>query len=279
MNSRSIWKGNLAYLVGGNIPVSIHTATRDNDYHFHQLCKNGHRINYLKFCEVENRALEESEITKAFEVSKDQHIIITKEELEKIKLNSNKEINIKEYVATKDINAIFIEKSYYIIPDVKNAGVPTAFVLLSKALQKNDKVGIATWTYRDKEHVAIIRSYKGGLLMQTLFYNDEIKNLKEIDKSDKRKIKIPTDTLALCDQLIEAKSNGFHIKKYKDSYRIELGKLIDAKVKKQEYVELTDLTLIDSEQNKQTTTEPDIVKQLKDSLKPTDKDDGDSDKK
>jgi DNA end-binding protein Ku len=113
------WKGSISFgLV--NIPVGVYLATEGTEFSFNQLCANGHRIRYKKWCPVEEREVAYSEIKKGHEVTKDQYIIIDKQDLDKIKLKTTNTIDIKEFLDEKELDPIMIEKSYYVAPDNKN---------------------------------------------------------------------------------------------------------------------------------------------------------------
>jgi DNA end-binding protein Ku len=109
MAARSIWKGSISFgLV--NIPVKVFTATEHDEYSsFNQLCKKGHRIKYKKWCPVEKREIPYSEIKKGYEISKDNYIVMEKEDLEKIKLKTTNTIEINELIKSEDFDPIFIE--------------------------------------------------------------------------------------------------------------------------------------------------------------------------
>ena len=120
MGSKSIWKGSISFgLV--NIPIKLYSTTDYNDgYSFNQLDQEGHKIQYKKWCPVEQREIPYSEIKKGYEISKDKYVLIEKEDLEKIKVKTTKTIDIKEFIDTKEFDPILIEKSYYVAPDNGN---------------------------------------------------------------------------------------------------------------------------------------------------------------
>jgi DNA end-binding protein Ku len=113
----SMWKGNISFgLV--NIPVKLYTATdTSKDISFNQLDSKGHRIQYKKWCPVEEREVPYSEIRKGYEIAKDQYVVIEKKDLEKIAVESTRTINIKEFIDEQELDPLFVEKSYYIAPD------------------------------------------------------------------------------------------------------------------------------------------------------------------
>jgi len=227
---KSVWKGSIGFgLV--NIPVKLYLAIREREIPLHSLCKNGHRIVYKRWCPVEDREVTWQELKKGFEISKDKYVVLDKEDLEKIKIPSTKTIEIKEFVDSQ-IDPIYIEKSYYVVPD-KNG--ERAYALLFQTLALANKVGIGKFTMKDKEHVVALRAYKKGLLLQTLYYESEIismdllAELEELPKPEKKE-------LELAQMLVEKLSKEeFDISKFKDEYTEALKQLIQAKVAGKSY--------------------------------------------
>jgi DNA end-binding protein Ku len=117
MAARAIWKGSISFgLV--NIPIQVFSATQKEDYtSFNQLCDKGHKIKYKKWCPVEEREVPWSEIKKEYEITKNDYVILEKEEIENIKLKTTNTIEVKEFIDAEEFDPIFIEKNYYVGPD------------------------------------------------------------------------------------------------------------------------------------------------------------------
>ena len=117
-SARAVWKGSISFgLV--NIPIQVFFATQKEEYtSFNQLCNKGHKIKYKKWCPVEEREVQWSEIKKGYEITKDTYVVLEKEDLEGIKLKTNNTIEIKEFIKSEEFDPIFIDKSYYIEPDL-----------------------------------------------------------------------------------------------------------------------------------------------------------------
>jgi DNA end-binding protein Ku len=113
MAARAIWKGSISFgLV--NIPIQVFSATQKEDYtSFNQLCENGHKIKYKKWCPVEEREVPWSEIKKGYEITKNNYVVLEKEEIENIKLKSTNTIEVKEFIDAEEFDAIFIEELLY----------------------------------------------------------------------------------------------------------------------------------------------------------------------
>jgi DNA end-binding protein Ku len=262
MAARSIWKGNISFgLV--NIPIQVFSATQKEDYtSFNQLCEKGHKIKYKKWCPVEEREVSWDEIKKGYEVTKNEYVVIEKEDFEGIKLKTNNTIEVKEFVDSEDFDPIFIEKNYYIGPDPGKKKTETsskAYSLLVKILNETNKVAIGKVVLREKEHLVALRAYQRGLVMHQLRYLDEIRPMDEIGKLESLQ-KVDSKELALGKTLVEnLTTEKFDPGQYSDTYAKELEKLIEAKSKGQKVVSKKE-----EEEPEETT---DILEALKASLK------------
>jgi DNA end-binding protein Ku len=243
----TVWTGSISFgLV--NIPVKLYTATdTSKDFSFNQLDGKGHRIRYKKWCPVEEREIPYSEIQKGFEIAKDQYVVIEKQDLAKIAVESTRTIDIKEFVDEQELDPLFVEKSYYIAPDSadkgrrnkgKNSSTATiqdkAYSLLVKVLHDTKKAAIGKVVLRsEKEHLVAIRAYQRGLVMHTLHYISEIKPLEAITEISETKVPaIDEKERSLGQLLVEnLTSKDFDISRYNDEYTEELEKLINAKAK------------------------------------------------
>ena len=262
MAARSIWKGSISFgLV--NIPIQVFSATHKEDYtSFNQLCENGHKIKYKKWCPVEEREVLWSEIKKGYEIAKNQYVVIEKEDIEKIKLKTTNTVEVKEFIDSEDFDPIFIEKNYYVGPDPgkkKSETSSKAYSLFVKILNETKKIAIGKVVLRDKEQLVALRAYQRGLVMHQLKYLDEIRPMDEIGGLDSSQ-KIDAKELSLGKSLVENLiTEKFDPGQYSDSYAKELEKLIEAKSKGQE------VTIKDGEEKTEETT--DILEALKASLK------------
>jgi DNA end-binding protein Ku len=243
----TIWTGSISFgLV--NVPVKLYTTIdTSKDFSFNQLDKEGHRIRYKKWCPVEEREVEYSEIKKGYEIAKDQYVVIETQDLEKIAVESTRTINIKEFIDERELDPLFVEKSYYIAPDssdkrsrkkAKANPAPTvqdkAYSLLVKVLHDTKKAAIGKVVLRgEKERLVAIRAYQRGLVLHTLHYLSEIKPLEAITEISEAKVPpIDEKERALGQLLVEnLTSKDFDISRYHDEYTDELEKLINAKAK------------------------------------------------
>jgi DNA end-binding protein Ku len=262
MAARAIWKGSISFgLV--NIPIHAFSATQKEDYtSFNQLCDNGHKIKYKKWCPVEEREVPWSEIKKGYEITKNNYVVLEKEEMDNVRLKSTNTIEIKEFINAKEFDPIYIEKNYYVGPDPgkhKNSQTSNkAYSLFVKILNETNKIAIGKVVLKDKERLVALRAYQRGLVMHQLKYLDEIRPMDEIGGLDSSQ-KIDPKELSLGKTLVETlTTEKFDPGQYTDSYAKELERLIEAKSRGQR------VTIKEEEKLEETT---DILEALKASLK------------
>ncbi|RWZ58757.1 Ku protein [Halobacillus fulvus] len=222
----TMWKGTISFgLV--NIPVKLHAATENKDIKLRQLHEECHSpVEYKKRCPVCDREIESQEIVKAYEYAKNKFVILDEEDLEALKKEQeDKAVEILDFVKLEEIDPIYFERSYYISP---NEGGTKAYGLLRKALADTGKIGVAKIIIRSKEQLAIVRVYENTLLMETIHFPDEVRNVQDVPnvpaETELSKKELST-AITLIDQLTEE----FEPKKYKDDYRTALLELIEAK--------------------------------------------------
>ena len=258
MAARTIWKGSISFgLV--NIPVQVFVATQKDEFSsFNQLDEKGHKIKYKKWCPIEEREVPWSEIKKGYEITKNNYVVLEKEDLENIKLKTTHTIEISEFIDSEDFDPLFIEKNYYIGPDAgitkkKKNTAPSnskAYSLFVKILNETNKIAIGKVVLRDKEHLVALRSYQRGLIMHQLKYLDEIKPMDEVEGiSSSQQPNVEDKELSLGKTLVDNLTNEqFDIGKYSDTYSKELEKLIEAKSKGQK------VTIGEEEEKAEDTT-------------------------
>ncbi|MBM7094533.1 Ku protein [Bacillus sp. H-16] len=222
----TIWKGTVSFgLV--NIPVKLHAATENKDVSLRQLHKECHTpIRYDKVCPHCEKEVEKEDIVRGFEYSKEQYVIIEENELKEIqKAQSERSVEILDFVDLNEIDPIYFDKSYFLSP---NEGGTKAYVLLRQALEESGKIGVAKIMIRAKEHLAVLRVYKNTLLMETIHFPDEVRAADQVpgipEENDLSKKEVTTAKM-LIDQL----TTTFEPEKYTDEYRQEFMKLIETK--------------------------------------------------
>src|SRR5919198_4879739 len=280
--AHSIWSGSISFgLV--NIPVKIYTATENMDFSLKQLDDKGHKIQHKKWCPVEDKEVPYSELKKGYPISKNNYVVLEKEDLDKIKLKTTDTIDIKEFIKTEDFDPIFVEKSYYIAPSTgkkkNSSNTPSspskAYSLFVNALNETKRIAIGKVVLREKEHLVALRAYQRGLVMHQLKYLDEIKPMEQVGElsssssssssinSSQQASKVDSKELSLGKSLVEnLTSEDFDPSQYSDTYAKEIEKLIQAKSKGQQVKEVTE------GKGKEEDTK-DLLEALKASLKTT----------
>jgi len=226
----TVWKGHLTFgLV--SFPVKLYSAARSESISFNQLHKHDNsRVKQVLYCQAEDKPIPRSEIVKGFEYEKDRYVVIEDEEVKKVAPASAKVMEILEFVKSDEVDPIYMETSYYMAPD--EAG-EKPYALLFEALRKSGYVGVAKIAMHNREHVVILRPGKNGVLMHTMYYTHEIRQVDEF-RTDLSLVK--DKELALANNLIEALSGEFDPSKYHDNYRDNLLRMIESKKAGQEVV-------------------------------------------
>jgi len=226
---RSIWKGVITFGMV-SIPVQLCPATQEKDVRFHLLHKPDHsRINFKRWCATEDHEVDQDELVKAYEVSKDQYVEITDEDLEKLPLPARHTIELSAFVNSDEIDPIYYEKSYYLEPE--ETGVKP-YALLIKVLEKKGVTGVASIAIRNKESLCALRPSDGTILLETLHYPDEIRERED----SLPEVSINERELAIASSLVDALAEPFDPSKYHDHYREALLELIKAKTEGREVV-------------------------------------------
>lgn len=229
----TMWKGTISFgLV--NIPVKMHAATENKDVRLRQLHKECQSpIKYEKVCPVCDREIEEKEIVKAYEYSKNKFVVLDEEEIKALKKEQeDKAVEIIDFVKLEEIDPIYFEKSYYLSP---NEGGGKAYNLLRAALEETGKIGIAKMMIRSKEQLAVIRIYKNALVVETIHYPDEVRNVEDVPNVPDQ-IEVVKKELDTAKMLIDQLTTKFEPEKYTDEYRTALLELVDEKKRKEQTV-------------------------------------------
>ena len=228
MAARPIWRGQIR-LALVSIPVELFPATKSGaSIQFHQVHEpSGKRIKYEKVVPGIG-PVDRDEIMKGYEVSKGQYVLLDPEEIEKVKLESKKTLDLVQFVDNGDIDAMYFEKPYYVVPADDLA--EDAFVVLREALRKAKKIGIGQLAMRGQEYVVAIKPCGKGLLMETLRYADEVNKansyFREIGDT-----KPDEDMLDIASMLIERKTGEFDASEFHNRYIDALKELIREKQK------------------------------------------------
>lgn len=213
-----------------HIPVGLYTATQDNEVHFNQLCKEDlSRVRYKKICAGCGKEVANKDIVKGFEYGDDEFVVVTEEDFEKIKTEKDKSIRILHFTDVSAIAPIYYDKAYHAVPE---KGGEKAFELLRTAMVEEGKVAVAQSVLGSKETLLAIMPTREGLLIETMFFEDEI---KEIPKAFSRP-DVNDDELKMALTLIRSMDKAFDAAAYKDDYQERLRDLIQRKINGKEIV-------------------------------------------
>ena len=162
-----------------HIPVSLYRTVREHDISFNQLCKKTkQRVHYKKYCGNCEKELKPEDIVKGYQYEKDKYVVMTDEELEKIKTRKDKTIHIIQFAKMSEVNMIYYEKDYYAVPDT---GAEKAYELLRQSLLSQKKVAIAKTVMGTNEKLLVLYPTKEGIIVKKLFYHDEIAAITKKD--------------------------------------------------------------------------------------------------
>jgi DNA end-binding protein Ku len=227
-----MWSGAISFgLV--NVPVKLYSAVSRKTVRFHQLnSETGHRISQKRVDSVTGDEVPFDDIVKGFELTKDRFVVVTPEELDSIAPEKTRTIDIEDFVDIEDIDPIFYDHPYYLVPD---KGAAKAYGLLMEAMRESGKVAIARVVLRSKEQLVAIRPTEDVLAMETMIFHDEVVPADELDDlPDGRSLKTSDRELKMAQQLIASLSSDFEPNKYRDEYRDKVLELIERKAEGEE---------------------------------------------
>jgi DNA end-binding protein Ku len=220
----SLWSGTISFgLV--NIPVKLVSAVQSEEIDFDMLSKkNLSKIRYARIDTKTDKEVPWKEIVKGYQYAKGKYVVIDDEDFEKASPQKSKAIDIIQFVKEEEIDPIYYEKPYYIIP---GKGAEKSYTLLVKALEETGSVGVAEFMLRNREHICALKPYDGVLLLNQMRYQEEVREVPEV--ASPKKEKITEKELGLAIKLIEQLSEKFNPAAFKDTYITELKKVIKAK--------------------------------------------------
>ena len=228
--ARAIGTGQIAFgLV--SIPVKLFSAAESSEkIAFNMLHKDcGSRIQQQLFCPKDERTIDRTETVKGYEFSKGQYVLFNEDELKALEEKSTQQIDITEFVKSDLIDPIYFAKPYYLGPD---KGGSRAYALLSRALKETGRWAVAKYAARGKGYLVVIRPLGDGLVMQQLYYPNEIRSIDELDLGD---AEVKENELKMAIQLAEmSSSDSFHPENYRDEVHDRVRALIQRKVEGEE---------------------------------------------
>ena len=224
---RAIWKGVISFGMV-SIPIRLFPATESKDIGFRQLRRDTNtRVRMLRWDPVEEREVPYDEIVKGYEYAKDRYVVLEDEDFEKLPLPTRHTITLTAFVEEAEIDPVHYEKSYYLAPE--EAGLKP-YSLLIRAMQAKGLIAIAKVAIRTKERLCALRARGDQLILETLYYPDEIREPGESVAVEE----ISEQEMEMARALIEMLEEPFDPEKYHDEYREALMTIINAKLEGQE---------------------------------------------
>jgi DNA end-binding protein Ku len=224
--ARAIWTGTLSFgLV--SIPVEVHTAVRDHRPRFRLLhARDRSRISFERVCQKDGRKVAWDDLVKGYEYSKNRFVAVTREDFEAAALEKTRRIDILDFVAADAPDDRFFDKPYYLTP---RKGGESAYALLREAIKNAGRMGIAKFVMRDVQHLAAVEAIDDALVLSTLRFADELVDTRSL--SFPRGGGIKKKELEMATTLVEHLAAEWDPGKYRDDYRENLMRVIEAKVK------------------------------------------------
>jgi DNA end-binding protein Ku len=229
--ARSMWSGSLSFgLV--NVPVVMVTAVRDLDLHFRQLHeKDESPIEVQRWCSEEKVEVPWEEITHSYELEDGNEVIITDEELEAAEPRRTKTIEIEQFVDLEDVDPIYFDHPYFLLPASEDDGATRAYRLLAEVMDQTGRAALGRFVMRAKEYLALVRFREGALSLTTMRFADEVRPAKDVEAATQKSHKPSAKQLEAAVAVIENLSTEWDPDAHRDCYRKRLGDVVGRKRK------------------------------------------------
>jgi DNA end-binding protein Ku len=233
MPPRPTWKGYLKVSLV-NIPVKVYPATEASATiafnQLHEECQT--RINLKKWCPKCEREVTSAEIVKGYEFEKGRWVVVSDEDIAKVRAESTKVINLVQFAGEDEIDPMYVDRAYYLVPD--GAMATDAYAVMRDGMQ--GKVGVGKVAIHGRESLVAVKPHKQGLVMYTLHHSAEIRTIDQIDELREVRGKVAPAEMKLARQVIESFEGELDLADYKDEYQEGLRQIIDAKVAGEEII-------------------------------------------
>lgn len=228
---RGVWKGAIAFgLV--NIPIFLESAEQEKRIHFRLIDKRDHApIGYRQINKLTGREVRRDSIVKGYEYERGQYVLMGEGDFKKANVKATGVIEIEDFVNVNDVDPMLFEKPYYVTP---NSGGEKGYVLLREVLTRTHKAAIAKAVLHRVQHLVMIMARDNYLILEILRFANEIKEITEVDYLDPKiqKMKVSEREIKVAEQLVEGMTGRWSPEKYHNTYRDDLMKLINAKVRR-----------------------------------------------
>ncbi len=255
--ARAIWSGSISFGLL-NVPVKLYSAVARKNVSFRELrASDGSRVRHKRVAEADGAEVAYEEMVKGYEISPEQYVVITRDELDALDPKKTRAIEIEDFVSLDEIDPIYFDHPYYLGPD---KGAERAYALLVKAMEDERKVAVARFVLRNRENLAAIRAMDGVLTLTTMRFADEVVTPEELGDVIPDDVEKPKKReLDMAKALVGQLESKFEADKYRDEYREELLAMIERKAEGEDILESV------SEAPKPTRA-PDLMAALEESL-------------
>jgi DNA end-binding protein Ku len=255
---RAIWSGSISFGLL-NVPVKLYSAVARRGISLREIRESdGARIRHRRVAEGTDEEVPYGEIVKAFEVSADSYVPLSKDEMEALAPEKTRAVEVQDFVDLDQIDPIYFDSPYYLGPA---EGAEKAYSLLARAMEQSGKVAIARFVFRNKEHLAALRANDGVLTLTTMRFADEVVPPSDLDDVlPQGKAKVAKREVEMAEQLIDSLTRRFDPSAYRDEYREQLLALIERKA------EGKDVLTAPASEEPQPTKAPDLMAALEESI-------------
>ncbi len=256
--ARAIWSGSISFGLL-NVPVKLYSAVARRNIGLREIRESdGTRIRHRRVAEGTDEEVPYEKIIKAYEISKDRYVPLTKDELEALAPEKSRAVEVLDFVDLEEIDPIYFDSPYYLGPA---EGAEKAYSLLTQAMNESGKVAIARFVFRNKEHLAALRPADHVLTLTTMRFADEVVPPSELDDVlPSGKPKVAKREVEMAEQLIDSLTRSFDPGAYRDEYREQLLALIERKA------EGKDVLAAPETEAPQPTKAPDLMAALEESI-------------
>ncbi|MFL5900563.1 MAG: Ku protein [Solirubrobacterales bacterium] len=256
--ARAIWSGSISFGLL-NVPVKLYSAVARRGISLREIRESdGTRIRHRRVAEGTDEEVPYEKIVKAFEISKDRYVPLSKDEMASLDPQKSRAIEVQDFVDLAEIDPIYFDSPYYLGPA---EGAAKAYSLLAEAMEGSGKVAIARFVFRNKEHLAAIRPADGVLTLTTMRFADEVVSPSELDDVLPSEVpKVAKREVQMAEQLIESLTRSFDPGAYRDEYREELLAMIERKAAGEEIVAAPE------GEEREATKAPDLMAALEESI-------------
>ncbi|HTZ90562.1 MAG TPA: Ku protein [Alloacidobacterium sp.] len=221
----TVWKGYVSFgLI--SVPIRLFVAAREEHVSFNQIHKEcGTRVKQQLYCPTDQRVVERSELAKGYPVDKDTYVIVTEDELKTLEAESSESMDIQQFVKLDDVDPIYYQTSYYTVPEDPGR---RAYALIQQGMEQLKLGAIAKITLHQREQIVMIRPYHKGLVLHTLFYPAEVREIAEYGQ-DSDDLKLQKAEIDLAEQFMKQLTAKFDPDQFKDEYQARVEALVEQK--------------------------------------------------